>query len=306
MGGTVKNILLTGGTGFLGSNILARLLSEGCHVAAIKRSGSDTWRIKDWLTHSNLSLYDIDQVDPRIIFEKNKIDLIVHTATEYGRGDTQVSKILAANLILPIRLIDLGIEYGVTCFLNTDSFFNKKGNSHASLLNYSLSKKSLLLWFEHLSKKIRVINIMLEHVYGPYDSQSKFVEYLIQQIAVERVPRIALSPGNQKRDFVYVEDVVDAYMCLMQYGLGNEFSCKEFQVGSGASVQVRDFVEVIRKVAGSKTVLGYGDIPYGKNETMDSAAEILLLTGLGWAPKTTIEMGVSCILKTYGEYRSDL
>jgi CDP-paratose synthetase len=301
------NILLTGATGFLGSHLLGKMLLDGYHVTAIKRSSSNTWRIKKWLGHPNLSLFDIDKVtDPRLIFKKKQIDIIIHTATDYGRAGTNISHVLEANLTLPISLIEIGIEYGVKCFLNTDSFFNKKDNGYSNLLNYSLAKRSLLLWLRQLSTNIRVINIMLEHVYGPYDSKSKFVEYIIQQIAIEKVPRIALTSGEQKRDFVYIEDVVGAYICLMLYGLSNDFSFKEFEVGSGTSTRVRDFAEVVKRVSSSNTVLGFGDISYGKNETMDSKAEISPIKELGWTPEMPPEKGVTCILKTYIACRASL
>jgi nucleoside-diphosphate-sugar epimerase len=294
------NILLTGTTGFLGSHLLERMLLDGYHVTAIKRSSSNTWRVKKWLEHPNLILFDIDNVtDPRSMFEKKQVDIIIHTATDYGRAGTNISHILEANLTLPIRLIELGIEYGVKCFLNTDSFFNKKDNGYSNLLNYSLTKRSLVLWLRELSSNIRVVNIMLEHVYGPFDSKSKFVENLIQQIAIKKVARIALTPGDQKRDFVYIEDVVKAYICLMLHGLSNDFSFEEYEVGSGISIRVREFTEVVKRVSDSNTVLGFGDISYGKNETMDSKADISSLKKLGWAPETTLENGIPDILKIY-------
>ena len=60
------------------------------------------------------------------MFERKKVDVIIHTATDYGRTETDISHVLEANLTLPIKLIELGVEYEVKCFLNTDSFFNKK------------------------------------------------------------------------------------------------------------------------------------------------------------------------------------
>ena len=87
-----KNILLTGATGFLGSHLLTRMLLDGHRVLATKRSSSNIWRIKKWLGHSNLTLYDIDKVDPRDMFEKSSVDIIIHTATEYGRGGVRPSQ----------------------------------------------------------------------------------------------------------------------------------------------------------------------------------------------------------------------
>ena len=58
--------------------------------------------------------------------------------------------------------------------------------------------------------------------------------------------------------------------------------------------------EIIKKTADSETVLGFGDIPYRENETMDSKANIAPLIELGWTPKIALEKGVSSILHTYG------
>ena len=293
-------IVLTGGTGFLGSNLLGKLLVDGYEVAAIVRTNSSLARIENWTSHPNIRLYNLEEINPRIIFEKNKIEVIVHTATEYGRGGGAISNILEPNLILPVRLIELGIEYDTACFINTDSYFNKGGSTYSNLLNYSLSKKSLLVWLKQLSNQIRIVNVTLEHMYGPGDSRSKFVENLIQEISVERISRVHLTHGHQKRDFVYVDEVADAFIKLIEYGRTHEFTFKSFEVGTGESVQVRDFAQSIKDLARSPSILGFGDVPYRSDEIMDSKADISALAELGWVPRIGIREGLSRILQSYG------
>lgn len=292
-------ILLTGATGFLGSRILAALLKNGNEVVIVKRSFSDTQKISEYLDHEKLHIFDIDVADPRNIFEKHAVKTIVHAATEYGRGETPVFKILEANLILPIRLAELGINYGVKCFINTDSFFNKGNSSYSNLLNYSLSKKSLLVWLNQISKKLKIINVVLEHIYGPYDDGSKFVESVIQKIAIQKSHKISLTHGHQKRDFVYIDDVVDAYMKLITYADKHDFTFKTFEVGTGQSFQIRDFVELVKNISISPTELCFGDIEYRSDEIMDSKADISQLSELNWAPTTTPKHGIEKILREY-------
>ena len=294
-------IVLTGATGFLGSNLLGKLLTEGYEVAAVVRTRSKFFRIEEWIKHRNFKIYNIEEEDPRLIFEDNKICGIVHTATDYGRGEGgAVSSILESNLILPIRLIELGIEYKTAYFINTDSYFNKAGLSYSNLLNYSLSKKSLLVWLRHLSNKIRVVNVTLEHMYGPGDSRTKFVENMIQEIALEHIPRVHLTHGHQKRDFVYIDDVVDAFIKLIEYGTSNEFTFKGFEVGMGKSIQIRDFAQRIKDISQSESILGFGDIEYRGDEIMDSKADISSMIELGWTPQIGISEGVTRILHYYG------
>ena len=293
-------IVLTGATGFLGSNLLGKLLVDGYEVAAIVRTNSSLARIENWTSHPNIRLYNVEEINPRIIFEENKIEVIVHTATEYGRGGGAISNILEPNLILPVRLIELGIEYDTACFINTDSYFNKGGSTYSNLLNYSLSKKSLLVWLKQLSNQIRIVNVTLEHMYGPGDSRSKFVENLIQEITVERISRVHLTYGHQKRDFVYVEEVADAFIKLIEYGRTHEFTFKSFEVGTGESVQLRDFAQSIKDLSGSPSILGFGDVPYRSDEIMDSKADISSLAELGWVSRIGIREGLSRILQSYG------
>jgi len=292
-------ILLTGATGFLGSRILAALLKTEYEVVIVKRSFSDTSKIAENLEHDRLHIFDIDRDDPRKIFEMYKIKTIIHAATEYGRGATPVFKILEANLILPIRLAELGIDYGVKCFINTDSFFNKGNSSYSNLLNYSLSKKSLLVWLNQLSKKLKIINVVLEHIYGPGDDSLKFVENVIQKIAIEKVGKISLTHGHQKRDFIYVDDVVEAYLKLVDYANNHDFSFKTFEVGTGESFQIRDFVENVKNISGSQTELCFGDIEYRSDEIMDSKADISQLSELSWMPTTSLKSGIEKILQEY-------
>ena len=293
-------ILLTGATGFLGSRLLDQLLKRGEHVVAVKRTTSSLSRIQHCVGHPLLNLFDVDVEDPRILFKRHRIDTIVHTATEYGRQDNSISKILEANLILPIRLIELGIGHGMSCFINTDSYFNKVGRSYSNLLNYSLSKGSLLTWLKQFSGRIRVINVILEHLYGPGDSCTKFVEDLIQKIAVEQAPRVALTHGHQRRDFIYIDDAAAAFIKLINYGRSHEFSFESFELGTGRSVQVRDFAQLVKQASNSSAVLGFGDIDYRPDEMMDSRANLSALSELGWSPEFTLDRGITSILEYYG------
>lgn len=296
-------VLLTGATGFLGSHLLNQLLKLKYDTVILKRSFSNTERIDSIVNNDHLIIYDLDKVDTEAIFVNHSIDIIIHVATEYGRNDTTIHKILETNLILPLKLVELGIKYKVKGFINTDSYFNKDSLSYSNLLNYSLSKRSLLNWLKQLSKQIRIVNVVLEHIYGPYDSDTKFVENFIQKISVQHVDNISMTHGHQKRDFIFVDDVVDAYIDLIEYANAHDFTYETFEVGTGNSIEVREFVNIIKKLSVSKTVINYGEIPYRSDEIMDSKAEISKLQELGWYAKISAEEGVSLILDRYGVKR---
>ena len=292
-------ILLTGATGFIGSRLLAGLLDSGQKVLAVKRSFSNIEKISNYSDNGNLVLFDLDIRDVKEIFNLYEIDAIVHMATEYGRGATLIADILEANVIFPMRLAELGKKNGVKCFINTDSYFNKNGSSYSNLQTYSRSKKDVLSWLNQLGGEMNVINVILEHVYGPFDSSTKFVESLIQNIGVKQVSEIALTHGHQKRDFIYLDDVVNAYIKIIQHGTREKFPTKIFELGTGNSVEVREFSELLKEISRSKTTLSFGDIPYRGDEIMDSKADISALQQLGWSPEVKINSGIEKILKAY-------
>lgn len=146
---------------------------------------------------------------------------------------------------------------------------------------------------------MKVINVVLEHIYGTYDSDSKFVENMIQKIAVHRVPMVPLTHGHQKRDLIYLDDVVSAYLTLVNYGRTHNFLLKTFELGSGKSTQIRDLSEIIKTLSNSPTILSFGDIPYRDDEIMTSSADISQLQELGWSPIISLHEGLGRILNEY-------
>ena len=289
-------LILTGGTGFLGSNLLKLLLVNNFKIVVLKRSFSRLDRIDSVIQHPNLTLFDLDLENLDDLFAVSNIDFIIHTATEYGRSQSSIHALLETNFIFPMWLIELGIKYGVKGFINTDSYFNKKDSIYSYLQNYSLSKRNLVSWLHQLSNNIQVSNIILEHIYGPSDNDVKFFPKMIQDIAIKELPYIPLTEGNQKRDFIYVDDVASAYIFILHYMMQEKFKYKVFEVGTGESISVRNLVKKIKIISGSKSILGFGDIDYRNDEIMDSKAENSNLIDLGWRPVVSLENGVKKLI----------
>ena len=291
------NILVTGATGFLGSHLLKGFLNNTNHnIIVLKRSFSDVSRISNILNNVRVKFYDIDKFPLEKVFEETKIDAIVHCATNYGRNENSCYSVLETNLMFPIRLLDLSVQHGVMIFINTDSYFNKENMSYSYLLNYALSKKSLLLWLKYFSKKIKVVNMVLEHVYGEDDRADKFVYQMIDKIAVKKVPSIDLTYGDQKRDFIYVDDVVDNYIKILDYAQKHSFRFRSFDIGTGNAVSIKDFVTEIKKISGSDTVLNFGAIPYREDEIMCSCADVTELQDVGGGAECAYSQGLAKII----------
>lgn len=288
-------ILLTGATGFVGSYVLEALLADGHSLCIVKRSFSKTERIGHLL--GKCKTYDLDRTATVEIFRENKIGCIVHCATHYGRNDKEYAENIESNLLFPVRLLSQGMEYGVCSFINTDSFFCNQINGislypgrELYMGGYTLSKAQFRQWGQMSAAGggINFVNMKLEHVYGERDSGSKFIPYVVEQCR-NNVPVLALSKGTQKRDFVHVRDVADAYRIVI-----NTLCAKpsqgytEHNVGTGHAWTLQEFVGLIHKALDSSTRLDWGARETGKGEIMSSKADNMSLRKLGWKP-TVIE-----------------
>ena len=278
-------VLLTGSNGFLGSLLLKQLAAAGYPVVAMKRSTSDLTRISP--LPPGVRLYNIDQDPLEKIFGENRVGLIVHCATNYGRRPVPPSEIVESNLILPLKLLQSAAAHGVHGFINTDTILDKRVN------HYSLSKRQFVDWLELFSEKLVCINAALEHFYGPFDDRSKFVTDVLLGL-MHGAPRIDLTAGEQRRDFIYIDDVVAAFMAIVAFARGAEEGFHRFEVGSGRLISIRDFVLLAREVTqGDQTHLNFGALPYRRHEVMESRCDISALQQLGWNPQVSLRQGLA-------------
>lgn len=291
----IKTILLTGGTGFLGSHILKNLLEFDYNVITLVRKSSNLIRIENLTNKTELFYLDENYENLADLFSSNKIDAVIHTATEYGRS-CPISSILQTNLILPIKLIEEGIKNNLKLFINSDTFFGKPINNNSTYLNeYTTSKKYFLNFLVDFKDKLKIVNMRLEHIFGENDSNTKFVTNILNQL-IQNKEEILLTEGLQKRDFIYIEDVVEAYLKVL---INNEqlTNFSELEVGRGESIEVRKFIEILSEITQSKSKLKFGTIETAKGEIQDSTANISELKKIGWESKYDLRTAITKMIR---------
>jgi len=282
-------VVLTGVTGYLGSHLALSLLANGCEVIGLKRKLSSLCRIKNIL--DKLILHDIDDINfYELLNQHGKVDAIIHTATCYGRGGESAIEIVSSNIVFPLGLLEAAAS-SRCLFVNTDTVLG------GDLNKYTLSKAQFLEWGRYFSKrqKIHFLNLKLEHFYGPGDNTSKFTTYVINS-CLSNVSELKLTNGEQHRDFIYIDDVVDAYLLLLnkQELFNNNFT--EFEIGSGNAITIKQFAETVHCLTSSKTFLNFGAIPYRAGEVMFTQANTRAIQSLGWECKVDIETGIRLII----------
>jgi len=277
-------ILLTGGTGFLGSNILRRLLGLGHELFCIKRETSSLERVK--IFKHKIKWFNVETSDFDEIISSYKIEGIIHCATDYGRKQFDPIQTIETNLILPLKLLHAAASNNVLVFINTDTVLDKRVDT------YSLSKRQFSEWLEKYSNDIITVNVALEHFYGPFDNDSKFVSYVIRKM-LGNEDSIDFTLGLQKRNFVYIEDVIDAFIVLLNNINKLDNSFHNFEVGTEDSVTIKDFVVLVKKLCNNNTTdLNFGAINYRENEVMNTNTNTDKLKSLGWFPRFSLEDGL--------------
>lgn len=287
-----QTVLLTGATGFLGSHLLEALIQHGYNVVVLKRSTSSLLRIANLA--GKYKSYDVDSQSLKLVFEDQYIDCVIHTACHYGRNSDPISQIVESNVLFGMRIIEACIEYKTRTFFNTDTLLQK----HLNI--YTLSKKQFVELLVQQVDKIQIVNLKLEHMYGPKDDTAKLVPWVVSKLS-RNVDEIKLTKGDQKRDFIYIDDVVSAFLIVLKKAPSlSRFN--EFDVGTGRLVTVKCFLEQLKEIYQDNfgpidTKLAFGAIPYREGEMMTVDLNNKGLVDLGWSPNTNLKEGLTKILK---------
>jgi nucleoside-diphosphate-sugar epimerase len=287
-----KTILITGINGFLGSN-LALQFKDSYNIVGLEISTQNLTRLQG----ENFPIYEANPAGLEKLFAEQKITGIIHTATLYGRETTLKSVLFENNVLNPIVLLEKAIENGLEYFINTDSFFNDGNLNYSYLSDYTLTKKQLIEWLKAFTNQVKIVNMKIFHMYGPGDAPNKFIPWLIEQLK-SNVSEINLTPGEQTRDFIYIADVCTAFktVCDKMDEIPDSFA--SFDVGTGNSISLREFIETAKQVLNSNSNLNVGLLPYRDGEIMKSEAEKGKLAKLGWEAIFPVNVGISKCVKS--------
>lgn len=294
-------LLLTGATGYLGRRLLPRLLESGHRVFILKRPRS---RLVDLPDNDRLRVFDIETDGLSAPFRQSeKIDSVIHLATCYGKSGESAAEIRKANWEMPANLLEIAITHGSENFINSDTYFNVLPKGGTCIDDYSLNKGLFQTWAFRQTEAsgIRFINLRLEHLYGPNDSPQKFVNWLIQTLLASP-PELEFTTGEQERDFIFIDDVIDAFSTVISHIRDLPCGPQEIGVGSGETTSIRHFVEQAKALCTAETRLIFGSRAHRKHEIMRSRADLTFLTRFGWQARVNLAKGLQQVVN--GERRN--
>jgi CDP-paratose synthetase len=265
-----KKVLVSGGTGFLGSYLTADLLRHGALVHLLVRKTSSLHRLEGVKDHIQLIHLEESYEDQ---IKDITFDYFFHLAICYGRNSESMDYIYEVNLHWPLKLLKI-IDHKNLTFVNFGT------SLPAGLNDYTCSKYQFKEAVK-FSSQAQIIHLVLEQFFGPNDGT--FLSFIIGQFA-NGAAEVKLTEGGQKRDFIYYKDVLSAITVIINsYNLEKFKKYEEFSIGTGSVHSIREVVEMIKtRMNNERTKLCWGALAYRPSEVMNSSANPKKLLALGW------------------------
>lgn len=307
----MKRVVITGATGFVGANLVRRLLHDGHDLNLLVRSDHASWRIDDIL--SDLRVCEADLGDPVAVHQairRIKPEWVFHLAVHGAYSwQTGLEEIVRTNILGTMNLVEACADAGAEAVVNTGSSSEYGYKDHApsetELLepnsHYAITKAAATLFCRFTAQRsgIRVPTLRLYSVYGPYEEPRRLVPALIVNGLRSRLPPLA-NPETA-RDYVYVDDVVDAYLCAAAIDVGDPGAV--FNVGTGVQTTLRDIVQLTREMLNVADEPEWGSLADRTWDTTiwrSDAARIR--TELGWTPRYDIRAGLDATIAWFRDH----
>ncbi len=314
-----KKVLITGGLGFIGSNLAHKLVELGAEVTVIDNLaplyGGNDFNIKDIKDKIKVIIGDIRdwQLIDKIVIDK---DIIFNLAA-------QVSYIDSINI--PFEDLDINCKGHLTILescrklnKNVKIVFSSSRLALGKIIEnpiteehptnplslYGIHKLTAekYCYFYYKNHNLKTTVLRITNPYGKRQ-QIKHSKYSIpgwfMRLAMEGKTISIFGKGTQKRDYIYIDDLVDAFLYA---GISEKTNGQIYNCGSGKSIEFRKMVENIVKLVGNGKV-EYIPWPdnYEKDETADKIETSIkkIYKDTGWKPKTELKNGLKEMFNYY-------
>jgi UDP-glucose 4-epimerase len=305
----VTTILVTGGAGFIGSNLADRLLAEEHRVIAV--DDLSTGRIANLGdARAYGKAYTFFNMDVRAdgllaLFERHRPEIVYHLAAQAGvrpsleqpAHDASVNIMGTLNVLECARKVEahkvIYAASGGTIYGEPKRLPAKESNAQGSfpLSPYGISKKVVIDYLGYYQRfaALDFTACALANVYGPRQDphvEAGVVSVFASSMLAGKTPTI-FGDGNQTRDYVFIDDVVHAFVQAMDRGSG-----KLVNIGTGLETSVTGLFKLLAQIVGFDGEPEYASLPPG--ELRRSSLDISVAAkALAWKPWTHLEDGLA-------------
>lgn len=298
-----KNIIITGATGFVGRHLVKRLSKKKYTLAFLVRKRAQSSAILG-------KGFRYIKLDERRFRHKKDIrdfspDVAIHLASYITSGNDSASlkKLLDSNIKFGTLFLDALLGTGIKHFINTGSFSEYYGARKLPdpAYLYSATKTAFRSILDYYRKEagFGVANVVPYSIYGAGDTGKKALHYIIDSIGSPRP--VIMTGGGQVLDFIYVSDVADFYLTLLNRLGSRRAGMTEYRVGTGVGTSIRKLARMTERLMGKKANIEWGALQYRPRDVMRAVAPAEGLRKidkeLGWKPRVGLEEGLRQMLK---------
>jgi len=306
-----KNILVTGGAGFIGSHLTRRLLKLGANVSVIVKYKSiiDNVRLSSLWDEINIIEADLRNLDSLRQFNKQSYDIIFHLAAYNHVGDSflHFNESLISNTIATANLLEFAPDFERFVYTSTSEVYGYQEHvpfqedfTPYPISPYSIGKYAGELYArmkQHQTQK-DIVSIRPFNTFGPYQSDRAIIPELI--IKCLRGLPIKTTEGKQTREFNYIENIVDGFIAISE---NNPPPKQPINIGLNQEIAIRDLVLKIHELSASKSELKIGALPNRDTEIWRMCADNSRAHKiLGWEPKISFEEGLKRTIDWFSKY----
>ena len=286
-------VFLTGATGFIGSQLVKRLLVDNHEVAILVRQHSDLSVLHDALPKISVHIHDGSYLSLYAALAQAQPDVVFHVASLFlaQHKPEDVTRLIESNLGMPTQLLEAMQQLGLRRLINTGTSWQHFEAAAYNPVNlYAATKQAFedLLAYYVSAHGFRAITLKLFDTYGPGDTRAKLFS-LLRKTARSGV-KLRMSPGEQLLDLVYIDDVLDAYLLAM-HRLPSIGAAECYAVSNPERLSLKDLVQVYGAVVGKDLQIEWGGLPYRPRETMQPCTHQPHLPG--WQPHITLQQGIA-------------
>ena len=293
-----KNILVTGATGFVGSRLVMKLVDEGWNVNVVVRPKSNLQQIDELKKKITIHVFD-GQIECLIdIFSKSKPLIVFHLASLFiaEHQPSDVKQLIDSNVLFGAQLIEAMFVNDCKFLINTGTSWQHMDNEpYKPVCLYAATKQAFdtILDYYVDAHNFHIYTLSLFDTYGPKDPRKKLF-YLLNRYT-ESNDSLAMSPGEQLIDLVYIDDVIEAFIIAGELLLNSKSKRDktEFAVSSKNPIQLKELVKVYESVVGKKVSINWGQRQYRMREVMVPWNDGKILPG--WSPKVNLQNGIKMI-----------
>lgn len=274
-----RRILITGASGLIGAQVLAKLSDEG-HEVLFTVSSEESGAIiknKNGLKHITYISYKDSSQFLSAVREYNP-QVVLHLAgyTSMSLEPSEIKKLIDANLsfgtLLLAALEGCDLEYFINVGSCMEYFSGPEKIAPANL--YAATKSSFRVILDYFAELggYKVVQANLYFVYGLRSERKKVLDYLLEGLVSSE--SVAMSPGEQKLDLIHLDDVTNFFLCLIASLSRESAQYSEYFVGTGKGHTIRDIAGIVEHLTSKKLNLEWGAIKYRARDMMLAIAPV--------------------------------